>query len=100
MLVLQGFQLPVEAVVLGVGDLRRVIYVVAAVVVTDLLAQILYLSPNVDASGHARIIRTHPPTPKGVYSCAPARSAPPGPADRYRIVMGPWPKVYLPVAVP
>ena len=65
MLVLQGFQLPVESVVLGVGDLRRVIYVVAAVVVTDLLAQILYPTPNVHASGHARIIRTYAPAPKG-----------------------------------
>jgi hypothetical protein len=64
MLVLQGFQLPVEGVVLGVGDLRRVIDVVAAVVVTDLLAQILYPIPNVRASGHAGIIRTYAPAPK------------------------------------
>jgi hypothetical protein len=64
MLVLQGFQLPVESVVLGVGDLRRVIYVVAAVVVTDLLAQILYPTPNVHTSGHAGIIRTYAPAPK------------------------------------
>ncbi len=65
MLVLQGFQLPVEGVVLGVGDLRRVIDVVAAVVVTDLLAQILYPIPNICASGHARIIRSNAPAPKG-----------------------------------
>jgi hypothetical protein len=64
MLVLQGFQLPVESVVLGVGDLRRVIDVVAAVVVTDLLAQILYPTPNVHASGHVRIIRTDAHAPK------------------------------------
>jgi hypothetical protein len=65
MLVLQGFQLPVESVVLGVGDLRRIIYVVTAVVVTDLLAQILYSTPNVLTSGHAGIIRSHAPSPKG-----------------------------------
>src|SRR5215207_1139685 len=65
MLVLEGFQLPVEGVVLGVGDLRRVIDVVAAVVVEDLLAQILYPAPNVYASCHAGIIRTEPPAPKG-----------------------------------
>ncbi len=64
MLVLQGFQLPVESVVLSVGDLRRVIYVVAAVVVTDLLAQIFYPIPNVHTSGHAGIIRTYAPAPK------------------------------------
>ena len=64
MLALQGFQLPVEGVVLGVGDLRRVIDVVAAVVVTDLLAQILYPTPNIHASGHAGIIRTYAPAPK------------------------------------
>ena len=64
MLALQGFQFPVEAVVLGVGDLRRVLDVVAAVVVADLLAQILYPSPNVHASGHARIIRRYTRTPK------------------------------------
>ena len=64
MLALQGFQLPVEGVVLGVGDLRRVIDVVAAVVVTDLLAQILYPTPNINASGHAGIIRTYAPAPK------------------------------------
>jgi hypothetical protein len=38
--------------------------VVAAVVVTDLLAQILYPIPNVDTSGHAGIIRTCAPAPK------------------------------------
>src|SRR5215212_1335419 len=65
MLALQGFQFPVEGVVLGVGDLRRVIDVVAAVVVADLLAQILYPAPNVYASGHAGIIRTDTPAPKG-----------------------------------
>src|SRR5918997_5524499 len=64
MLAFQGFQLPVEGVVLGVGDLRRVIDVVAAVVVTDLLAQILYPTPNVHATGHAGIIRTYAPAPK------------------------------------
>jgi hypothetical protein len=64
MLVLQGFQLPVESVVLGVGDLRRIIYVVTPVVVTDLLAQILYPNPNVHASGHAGIIRTDAHAPK------------------------------------
>ena len=63
MLVLQGFQLPVESVVLGVGDLRRIIYVVTAGVVTDLLAQILYPTPNVLTSGHAGIIRTRAPSP-------------------------------------
>ena len=64
MLAFQGFQLPVEGVVLGVGDLRRIIYVVTAVVVTDLLAQILYPNPNVHASGHAGIIRTDAHAPK------------------------------------
>src|SRR5215211_4285866 len=64
MLALQGFQLRVEGVVLGVGDLRRVIDVVAAVVVADLLAQILYPPPNVYASGHAGIIRKEAPAPK------------------------------------
>jgi hypothetical protein len=38
--------------------------VVAAVVVTDLLAQILYPTPNIHASSHARIIRTYAPAPK------------------------------------
>jgi hypothetical protein len=38
--------------------------VVAAVVVTDLLAQILYPTPNVHTSGHAGIIRTYAPAPK------------------------------------
>jgi hypothetical protein len=38
--------------------------VVAAVVVTDLLAQILYPTPNVHTSGHAGIIRTQAPAPK------------------------------------
>jgi hypothetical protein len=66
MLVLQGFQLPVEGVVLSVGDLRRVIYVVAAVVVTDLLAQILYPTLNVHTSDHAGIIRTQAPAPKRI----------------------------------
>src|ERR671939_1780580 len=64
MLVLQGFQLRVEGVVLGVGDLRRVIDVVAPVVVADLLAQILYPPPNVHTSGHAGIIRKGTPAPK------------------------------------
>src|SRR5215210_1921031 len=64
MLALQGFQLRVEGVVLGVGDLRRVIDVVAAVVVADLLAQILYPPPNVHASGHAGIIRKEVSSPK------------------------------------
>src|SRR5215211_1557537 len=64
MLVLQGFQIPVEAVVLGVGDLRRVVDVVAAVVVADLLAQFLYLASYVHASGHAGIIRTEASAPK------------------------------------
>src|SRR5215204_7330 len=75
---LQGFQLPVEAVVLGVGDLRRVIDVVAAVVVADLLAQILYPAPNVHASGHARIIRKVAPAPKRrepISSLPPAEHA-------------------------
>src|SRR5215216_2005228 len=65
MLALQGFQFSVEGVILGVGDLRRVIDMVAAVVVADLLAQILYPAPNVYASGHAGIIRTDAPAPKG-----------------------------------
>src|SRR5215213_5202031 len=67
MLALQGFQFSVEGVILGVGDLRRVIDVVAAVVVADLLAQILYPAPNVYASGHAGIIRKDAPAPKRVY---------------------------------
>jgi hypothetical protein len=75
MLVLQGFQLPVESVVLGVGDLRRVIYVVAAVVVTDLLAQILYPTPNVHTSGHAGIIRAQASAPKrSLIATVPARA--------------------------
>jgi hypothetical protein len=35
--------------------------VVAAVVIADLLSQILHPSPNVYAPGHARIIRTGAP---------------------------------------
>src|SRR5918995_2795309 len=107
MLVLQSFQLPVETVVLGVGDLRRVIDVVATVVVTDLLAQILYPAPHVHASGHAGIIRKHALSPKRrLIATAQAlglclgRSATTCSADCYRNVMGSWPKVYLYVAVP
>jgi hypothetical protein len=59
--------------------------VVAAVVVTDLLAQILYPTPNVHTSGHAGIIRTQAPAPKrssiatvgkGLNSPCTERSAP------------------------
>ncbi len=64
-LAFQFFQLPVQGVVLGVGDLRCVLDVVAAVVVTDLLTQILYPALNVHASGHAGIIRTDARAPKG-----------------------------------
>jgi hypothetical protein len=60
-LAFERFQFPVQGVVLGVGDLRRVLDVVAAVVVADLLPQVLQPSTNVYAFGHAGIIRTDTP---------------------------------------
>src|SRR5687767_9080987 len=68
MLGLHALELGVEGVVLGVGDLWRVLYVVAAVVVADLLAQTLDPAPHVNALGHAKIIRTGTRRPKsGLY---------------------------------
>jgi hypothetical protein len=63
---LEVLELVVEGVVLGVGDLRRVLHVVEAIVVADLLAQLLDPAPRVHAFGHARIIRVVPPLPKRV----------------------------------
>jgi hypothetical protein len=50
--------------------------VVAAVVVTDLLAQILYPTPNINASGHAGIIRTYAPAPKRSLIASVSRTGP------------------------
>jgi hypothetical protein len=54
---LQSFEFLVEGVILGVGDLRGVLYVVAAVVIPDQLAQVLDPAPNVQVFDHEAIIR-------------------------------------------
>jgi hypothetical protein len=70
---LEALELVVEGVVLGVGDLRRVLHVVAPVVVADLLAQLLDPAPHVHALGHAGIIRAVPRHPKRVRSAGRRR---------------------------
>jgi hypothetical protein len=59
---LQSFEFLVEGVILGVGDLRGVLYVVAAVVIPDQLAQVLDPTPNVQVFDHGAIIRARAPS--------------------------------------
>lgn len=53
----EGFELSVEGVVLGVADLRGVLDVITAVVVPNLLPQLLDPAPDVRFPNHATIIR-------------------------------------------
>src|SRR5215210_3306518 len=63
-LVFKGFEFFVESVVLGVGYLRDVLDVVAAVMMLDQPSKILDSDPYVQVFGHEAIIRASGPLPK------------------------------------